>query len=264
MERKRGIHLYTSQGKNHPDQDVCGKKGNTFWVLDGATPLFPETYPQDLDTAGIMQMLNENLIQECNEERSPLENLKAACRKTEQMLSSLGSWDELPSYQKVSFAGAIACIRDHTLSCYVIGDCEVRLSDGTRIMDPGFDAPGRQNRNDERQILDQYHAHTWSDLNAEEYKEARKAFLLSCQKVRRKLNTPDGYWIGTMDGAGLDHGRSETLQIQQQDTVYVYCDGMAHLIDAYPDLLNAEDLASSIDQVRSFTDDDVTAGWCRV
>lgn len=91
---------------------------------------------------------------------------------------------------------------------YVLGDCSIATSQGEVITDSR---------------IQQFSEDNIKQLEANP-KDRQSVF----QGTRKKMNTPAGYWIGSVDGAGIDHGIQGIFP--HLDPIALYTDGLKDLL----------------------------------
>lgn len=249
------------QGLNHPNQDAAGSYKTTFWVLDGATPLFPEVLG-GWDVERTVQAVSRRLTSHGNS-RTDLVTLleEAICDVSEEYRVVIPDFDSFERYELPTFACALGRIEGNRLSYLILADCEIRTSSGKRLTDPSFAATSALNHENELQILREYGADSLEKIEPRKRKKAVEELWKMNRAQRMKLNTPDGYWVGSLDGAGLTHALIGTAELEENEHVFAMSDGFAHLVDADPTLLeitSVDEMKKRISELRNITDDDVT------
>lgn len=249
------------QGLNHPNQDAAGSRDQTFWVLDGATPLFPPVLGGG-DVEGTVQRISQHLFLHAEMICDLRILLEAAVKEVEQEYrQSLRDFDAIEKYRLPTFACALGRIEKNELSYLILADCEIRTSTGKRLTDPSFLKTSAANQENEREILRKYGAENLEDLGRVKRKKALTEIWELNEKQRMKLNTPEGYWIGSLDGAGILHAFQGKIRLEADEHVYAMSDGFAHLVDADPEILNISsdnEMRTRINELRNVTDDDVS------
>lgn len=253
-------YAYTSQGRNHANQDICGFKDQSCWVLDGATPLFGDTHLGGNDVQKTMQKINAFLSKNYNSDLTPAENMYKACLSvSNEYRRNVKDYDDIPAYKLPTFAFALVSSHKEVMQYCILGDCEIRTSSGIHIKDHRFDHINVMNQNNDINIQKQMHISDIHSLDEETYQKYYAQKLKADQLQRSYLNTDtdNGYWIGSLDGKGFSHAFQGEVKLTKGETVYLYCDGFAHLLEKHPALL--EQLSDdAVNQVRDETSDDVT------
>jgi len=184
------------QGLNHPNQDAAGSRDQTFWVLDGATPLFPPVLGGG-DVEGTVQRISQHLFLHADRICDLRILLEAAVKEVEQEYrQSLRDFDAIEKYRLPTFACALGRIEKNELSYLILADCEIRTSLGKRFTDPSFAMTSAANRENEKRILKKYGADSFETMAELQRKEALEEFWEMNRKQRMALNTPGGYWVG--------------------------------------------------------------------
>lgn len=251
---------YTSQGRNHVNQDIYGFEGQVCWVLDGATPLFGDDYLGGNDVQKTMQKINDALHKNGRNEYTPADHILKACLAVnDEYRKTIPGYEDVEAYKLPTFALAIVSYRNGIMQYCVLGDCEIRTSSGIHIKDHRFDHINTMNQQNETDIKKDMHISDLHALDKKTYQKYYEKKIKADQLQRSYLNTEgkNGYWIGSLDGKGLFHAYSGSVKLFEGETVYLYCDGFAHLLENHPALL--ERLSKdAIDHIRDETSDDVT------
>ena len=249
------------QGLNHPNQDAVGSYKKTFWVLDGATPLFEQVLG-GFDVERTVRMVSSNLTRHGNSNMPLVDLLDIAVDEAAQEFRMIIPYfDSIERYRLPTFACALGRIEGDELSYLILADCEIRTSTGKRLTDPSFLKTSAANQENEREILRKYGAENLEDLGRVKRKKALTEIWELNEKQRMKLNTPEGYWIGSLDGAGILHAFQGKIRLEADEHVYAMSDGFAHLVDADPEILNISsdnEMRTRINELRNVTDDDVS------
>lgn len=253
-------YAYTSEGRNHANQDIFGFKDSACWVLDGATPLFGDAHLGGNDVQKTMQKISAFLSENYTSDLTPADNLYQACLSvSNEYRRNIKDFDDIPAYKLPTFAFALVTCHEEVMQYCVLGDCEIRTSSGTHIKDHRFDHINVMNQNNDINIKKQMHITDINILDKETYQKYYAHKLKADQTQRSYLNTDtdNGYWIGSLDGKGFSHAYQGKVKLIKGETVYLYCDGFAHLLEKHPVLL--EQLSDdAVNQVCDETSDDVT------
>lgn len=251
-------YAYTSEGRNHANQDICGFKDSACWVMDGATPLFGDAHLGGNDVQKTMQKISAFLSENYNSDLTPADNLYQSCLSVaNEYRKNIKDFDDIPAYKLPTFAFALVTCHEEVMQYCILGDCEIRTSSGIHLKDHRFDEINRMNQENDWNIKEQMHITDIHILDEETYQKYYAQKLKADQTQRSYLNTGNGYWIGSLDGKGLAHACQGKIKLAKGERVYLYCDGFAHLLEKHPVLLEQLS-AESVNQVRHETSDDVT------
>lgn len=215
--------IYSEKGTARYNEDRVGSYRNVAWVIDGATPLFQETYlSEDNDVVWLVETLHKWLPHFIRDEESLEEILSRTLAHVEQ--EALGLYPglgDIAAYALPTFTVAMVRLSGGRLEYYVLGDAGVlaALPDGILWMtDDRLEVMSRRVRQEA---------------------VADKPVLL--QAIRQKLNTAEGYWIGSIDGAGIPHGYAGEMKVEPGTRVMCVSDGYSRLFELF-DWIEAEQL----------------------
>ncbi len=240
-------------GMNHVYQDRYGYTENTFWVIDGATPLFGDAYLTGNDCADTMQKISDAIYVECRNSSSLEDILSRAVHSVEkEYRSNISDYDAIMKYALPTFAGVMGRVKNNVFEYYCIGDCYISINGMDIIYDTAFDAVNERNKVQVEAL------HQSLDLTSVNESEEK---LRIVQETRKGLNRD--YWIGSLDGVGISHGKSGTVLLEDGDVIYAYSDGYEKLLNVNP--LKKDTEIDSLDFIHwveenrlRFTSDDIT------
>lgn len=192
------------QGTASYNQDVVGSKGNTLWVIDGATDLFHLNHlGVDDDVQYAVRLLSEALFEVGDLELPLQEVLLDAVKRTRHELDKLNKQlDQVLPYTLPTFAIAMARVHDDHLEYYFLGDCYL-IIEGQAIM------------------TDERLAKFSQEIQASQAVAKDDLFV----HLRKHLNQSKGYWIGSFDALGIEHGLSGQLAIESKQKFALMSDG---------------------------------------
>ena len=174
------IKVFTQEGTKHVNQDIYGWQGNTMWVIDGATPLFGDDLLGGNDVQKTMQKISDALKRHIDDTQSLASMLYHACKDVEsEYRHTISDYDLIDKYKLPTFAITIARVNNTNIEWYGLGDCEIYMH-GKIYRDESFDRINNRNR---KEVSDKAALH-------------RETRMLLNDK-----NHPEGYWIGSLDGA---------------------------------------------------------------
>lgn len=215
----------TQKGDGAENEDCLGFLGNTFWVIDGATDVFDHHYfSESDDTAWYVRELNKSILNHIDSGLglreiliNAVKQIKCAVEREHPHIKKVNGW-ELPS-----FAIAMGRIKDSCFEYYVLGDCGIYLFTGKEdqiITDTRISSISQINRDNLANALE-------DNINDQGEKQIY-------QKTRMLMNQEDGYWIGSLDGKGLEHAIEGKIKV---DRAYMRClcysDGFSEALDVF-------------------------------
>ena len=198
-------------------EDVLGYVDNLFWVIDGATGLYSERIYEDYrtDAEALANYLSEGII--LNKSNGNLKDILGG--SIEYSMSK--TIQDLKDYRLGPSASVIlARINLKDIEVFRLGDAEIY-----------YDQTGYHDFCLSHQNLDKNTLMLISQLksDSENYKESRLELI---RNARNKMNTPNGYWVATPDGLGLEHGKYETF-LNLGGNIYLWSDGFGCLFNNY-------------------------------
>lgn len=206
-------------GTHHENQDVGGQLGPYFWVLDGATSLWPDVLGgQDVSRtmARIQQQLFFRCADPCSHNLSLKEILLQAVHTVEdQFRQEITGYDDIPSYRLPSFAAVFGRRRGRKLEVLLLADCEIFIPGSWRLTACRFAPIAKANAENMQRILKEKQLDPASSNFSAQKKEIYLLYERENRIQRRLLNStaPGGYWVGSLDGRGIAHALTGTVEI---------------------------------------------------
>lgn len=220
------VKTYSSQGKNHVNQDIVGYHGQRYWVMDGCTTLFDEVLGGN-DVQNMMQDI-QNYLMHQNDNGSLEELMINGMMQIRQKYDIKG----IPKYQLPTFACMLIQIVGDELAYYNFADCYAYI--------------------DKQQIVDQRFLNIVDDYSKQyAYMEKDKRTRL----IRKTLNQPWGYWIGSMNPIALQHAHKGKINIEHVKRIVLCSDGFQSIMQYDPMIC---DHLEMVDKLRHITSDDVS------
>lgn len=182
------------------NEDICGHNNNYAWVIDGATPLFPETIKVSDYVSALSRELSILTTHPCM--KSLEEILKQAVSNVRCLYPA-----HCEEYESPHFAIAFIKADKSAVDYYLLGDCKLMLSNGGTT--------------------------TYEDVRIKPFAEKNRKVKTKqqYQDTRKLANTPDGYPIGSYSGRGLSNGYTGSIAINKRAEIMLYSDGF----DTYED-----------------------------
>lgn len=210
------VYSNSIKGEKKYNQDIYGINRDIVWVIDGATNLFESRYTED-DVYFAMSTLNECLMDIEHDFRSLAEFLTAGIINAESRIRAIyPSFFDGEAYVLPTFALCIARINDLNIEYIVLGDCFLEIQQGfdlLRISDERFKEFSDRNKISIAKL----------DKECSSYKDSVVDIY---RKTRMKLNTPNGYWIGSFDLAGINHSIMGEISVFRPALIALYTDGV--------------------------------------
>jgi len=219
------------------NEDILGYNAKAIWVLDGATSISGrKAQIADRFESDASWFVNQfsNFFSNLNSDAELNTQLKSITDKIQQHASSVwGNWDD----QDVPSASFSAAFYDEEIiSLYNLGDCRIlyQLDDGP------IQAFGQSNVEAlDQELLGQYKALSLQ-VPRPSHKEIWQQLVAQIRANRLRMNQPNGYWILSPDGLGIDHLQQVHLHYQRQAKILLSSDGLYRLVDIYQQM-SAED-----------------------
>ena len=233
------------------NEDTAGHLGSCAWVIDGATDVFSDRKSGNaISVSRYVKLLQTFIEHHCREERSLEEILRSAVKELyQQLLQEDESIAKAPEYQLPTFAVAMIRILNHSMEYYVLGDCVISYLAGGKISwirDERISAFSKYNREQMKK----------NSLDPRNNSSAREIY----RNTRRKANAPDGYYIGSMRGSGLQMGLSGSLPLDPGDRVILFSDGFLDYLNDNPEKIRcffaADSLRREISLVKEYLEND--------
>ena len=200
-----------SQGDGVDYEDISNQVGNFAWVLDGATALVkkegsvytPRWLVEQADKILAAGAKRSTSIQEISE-------------YYRQNFNPGNEYQFLMPEEKRSFAMALLNVNHFHLEYMCFADCSIILKQQDNIT-----------------LLqdEKWAARNKGGPPKEFFAQPKEQQIQSDIIGRRKMNTPEGYWIGTADGEGFRHAAINKRTITDPDTEIIICsDGFERAI----------------------------------
>lgn len=190
--------VYSEKGDGLHNEDIVGYHNNTYWVIDGATGLFDNTYINKTnDVVWLVNMLNKYLPQFVDDTKSLSDILTDTLKLIYDIAIEINSEvAHIESYKLPTFA--ITLFRFNRLKnpnefeYLILGDCSIIVSvDGNveYLTDNGI----------ERFTIINKQKTKLFEGDEDKYNKIKEVY----KETRKLLNTKGGYYIGSLDGKGV-------------------------------------------------------------
>lgn len=213
-------------------QDIIGKAGNFYWLLDGATP------PSGNNELAYeyVSTLNKWLKRYAATSRNPEELLYSAIEQMQKGFKT--KWvsnDYTPSSTAI-----IVQIEENQLRYLVLGDSSLSISTNEQRL-VITDTRLRFIAQEEREILQKIMAKGASE-DSDEYINARNNLIKVEMQYRNKEG---GYWIAELNPEAAKKSRKGTIKFKSNDKVIVLAvsDGLERLVSTFGIYNSLHDIA---------------------
>lgn len=217
------LFSFTLRGTKEANEDVFGRDGSYAWMIDGATDLWPERHFAQSDSQFLARLVSfelSALIEEGSSsvDRGPVDLMLHAIMQAEAKASCMNpSIEDVPAYALPSLAFMLVQDRgDGTIEAAALCDCHLFLDTGEHFTDTRF-APFEERNRRVIAALD------------DDTPEARLAIY---QDTRKLLNQERGYWVGTLDGAGIGHAARMHFAAPAGTRIALATDGFVAALEA--------------------------------
>jgi len=213
------IEVYSSKGSGKVNEDTFGYTKNRFWVIDGATSISDKAFFSNISDANfLVSMFSSELNKIAENSNEPNRELLFNAMKnlSNKLKKKKFSYSDKP-YQP-SFAIACVSIVDNTVSLDILSDCYVIIKKNNSIeifTDKRIERVAQCTNGLKDKIKKD---NIPSDIAKDLLKE-------QIRKNRRKMNTSDGYWVGTIDGEAFTQMYSRSFNFEGIDEILICSDG---------------------------------------
>jgi hypothetical protein len=205
-------------------QDAGGHTDCAAWVIDGATPMWKVSWTDHADdTQWLVQNLSHHFANYIDD---PANTIAGAIKLALGDFVPDKFYDQpIARHKHPMFT--IAVIRhlpEQLPEYYILCDSEILLhqSDGKvkNLTDPGFERIVSQHKRAKYKNSQDYRSHT--------------------KTIIARNNSATGYWVGSPDGKGIDHGLTGTVDSGGIETIILTTDGLTRLIHEYDMMVPAQ------------------------
>jgi len=255
------IESISQKGCGKTNEDVLGICDNCFWVIDGVTAKTSTNFFSDISDSGYFanlfsKVLCKELKKNYNMYKNSKEVLLATMTKVKEILNKEFKTKEEKLLQP-SFALAFVRISEKEVNLDILSDCYVIINYNDKIdvyTDKRINSIVKQTQKMREYIL----------CNNIEGNIAED--MMRQQKIinRLKMNSKDGYWVGTIDGAAFNNTFSKEIKRPIQK-ILVCTDGyfkvFQNSICSYEDIFSRKiSLKEALIKLRKFESSQVTIG----
>jgi len=222
----RQLFSYTEKGTGTYNEDIVGFFGNVAWVIDGATSIFPNTYPSTgkNDVVWIVEQV-ENWLPHFIDDECSLEEIlsKTMAQVKKEAYQVNDQLEEVKGYELPTFTVVLVRQINQQLEYYLLGDSGF-LIESKNMITYFTDKRLQEFSERNKKVIDQLK----SSVNIDNPK-----LLKALQEQRKCLNTEEGYWIGSIDGKGISHGITGKMTLDEQTRILCFSDGYSRLFELY-------------------------------
>lgn len=252
------VEFKSEIGVGKINEDACGYKENTFWVLDGATGLNKRNLSDDISDAHWYtnwwdKYLNDNSFKDINLKDIMYKGIKKVDDDYQKFCVG-------KKVEKIDFPSAsitIIRVNDEKLEYFILGDCRLYIDDGCKVQIIHDDSVSKLDNNIFNAMLDM------EDFYSIDLSQSLSILSEQIIENRMKNNCDDGYWILSFDEKAIDKAKYGIIDIEKDIRIMIASDGYYSYSDKYrlieEDLLIDETFKYGIDiminQIRNFEDD---------
>lgn len=220
---------HTESAPHHLNEDRIGFNNNVIWVMDGLTEkFFNNTISKENDVVWFVEEMNNELT--CADSLLTLhEMLKVAVDNVYKKACLINP--DIINYEPYQLPSAtIAMLKEDkgTLEYLILGDCSIITEDEEILTDYRL-------RPFHERIMAEKNKYSGQD----NYKKRIDEFV---KRIRRTINTEEGYWVLGLDSKVINHALKGTIHVQDKNCFRVICcsDGF------YPSIIENGNTAISI------------------
>lgn len=206
------VHVEKKDNRN-----IVGSSKNVFWLIDGFPDIFNINYiSKQSDIFWVLEELNKRIPKCIKPELSLEEIIDATLGEIYfELDNNRIKLHNIPKYMLPSFSITMFRINDNDIEYYCLGNCSLLVNIDGKL---SFLSDNRINPilKEERKMIEKL------NNNLEDFKERE---LKIYQTTRKKQNTSDGYWIGTLDAIGIPHGVKGKIEFIRDFDILCYSNG---------------------------------------
>ena len=216
--------IISRQGSGAANEDISGMSQNRFWVLDGASSLVKERLFQGpSDAAGLVRAFSDSLT---NIGKSELANADLCALAMEGVREKLGPRGLTDPALGPSFAMVMAHVKEAEIHITCLSDCAAILwYPNKKAAEVHTDNRIEKTSKKTRRVIDHVKILNLPD------DERRAIILRQLAKNRRIMNTPRGYFVGTLDGAAFPNAYNAAMPRKDAAQLLLCSDGFLRLFD---------------------------------
>ena len=218
------IEKISYKGNGKANEDVLGYKDNTFWVMDGVSPITDKLFLSSISDASYLvnnMSYEMNLILK-NRTLDNVQLLKLANQNVRKKINSK-KLDMLKNNKfQPSFTIAILQFEKQFVKINILSDCYViiKFIDHIEVLtDRRIETISKRTDNVKKRIK----------KNNIPKEEAKKMILNQILQNREKMNID--YWVGTLDGKAFDYTIEYTFKKDTIEQILMCTDGFFRVFD---------------------------------
>lgn len=253
------LSSYSERGDGPDNEDAYGYRDNIFWVIDGATDLYHlNLFGCDDDVARYVRQLNQCIYDNANGKDRLADILRKSVSDTNKLLSL--KTEDYEIYKLPSFAVLLARMTGSKCEYYILGDCVLLVRNKGEII----------KLTDSRLLV-------FTEKNRSGIEALKKSGKLTYENkiellrdTRKYMNTENGYWIGSVDCAGIDNAIQGEIDIDPETMCLGCSDGLMEAFDLFGisaidgSIFDAEKLKHIVNALRKCQQDDARNSVARV
>lgn len=230
MNIKR-VDSFSEKGNHNTNEDVFAYTSNRYWVIDGVTDKSKHKYysSEDSDASFFAKSFSDMLTHESTNtvNASNEEVLGSAMRKLRNAIYKKELYDINDKLQPC-FTIAIILLNDSFIEISILSDCFVYLFlKDNQLICLTYDRI--------KCISDRTDA-LKSELLAKKIPIDEAKRLVQEQKIRNRelMNTPNGYWVGSIDGRAFNNMINFREEITKIKSIMICNDGFNNVFKNNP------------------------------
>lgn len=222
------IEFNSSVGVGKVNEDSCGYKDNTFWVLDGATGLNKRNFTDDVSDAHWYSSWWDSYLQEnVRQEKSIEEMMLDGIDKIRNAYKLYCGDSVLEKIDLPSASITLVRLVDDELEYFILGDCKLYVDYGEKLEIIHDDSVSKL---DEQVFNAMLSIENFYSLDLHESLSQVSDQIIS---NRMKNNTSDGYWILSFDENAVKNAKKGKIKIDENTRFMIASDGYYSYSDKY-------------------------------
>ena len=250
---------FSERGDRIENEDVYGYNKNIFWVIDGATDLYHlNLFECNDDVAHYVRQLSQCIYNNANDKDKLVDIIRKSVLDTNDLLNL--KTEEYDSYKMPSFAILLARVTDSKCEYYILGDCVLLIKKKNKIIkitDKRLLAFTEKNRSGIVNLQKNGRLNSENETNL--YRD-----------IRKYMNSENGYWIGSVDCAGIENAIQGEIDIDDESMFLGFSDGLLEAFDLFEisaideSVFDAARLEYIVKELRKLQQDDAQRSIARV
>lgn len=193
--------LHSEKGDGNYNEDIIGFHNNTYWIIDGSTSLSDNNYFSNQDVLWLVKLMNDKLSQYTY---LSLEDMMYQSLEEIRHEAKLKNKDylDIDKYKLPTFAISLFRVTDEGMDYYILADCSIIVSIDDEIKYITDD------RITKFSVMNKEKIKSLSDDDDDIENKVKDVII----DTRKKMNTKDNYYVGSLDGVGLPYAIKGSLK----------------------------------------------------